>query len=436
MQESRKRFRDLRSHVEPLETRQLLSATLTAAAHHSTHAQQAHVIHLHQHHHKNSALANTNVSLNLDATPAATTAQVAYSPAQIRQAYDLTGNYVNNSTGQTITGDGSGQTIAIVDAYYDRNLLSDLQTFDSQWGLSNTDATGKSVLTQAAYTTTSNAGWGLETSLDAEWAHAIAPKAHLLVVEARSSSTADLLTAVDYARNHGASVVSMSWGSNEFNGETSYDSHFNHSGVSYIASAGDAAGVAEWPAEATDVLSVGGTNLQLDASGNRAGETVWGTSTVGASGTGGGVSLYEPKPAYQGNVTLSSTHRTNPDVSYDADPATGFYVYDSNYNGQAGWFDVGGTSAGAPQWAGLVAIADQLRSSVHEVPLDTLTSDPSNLLDKVYSASSTTSTGGNGSAAFFDVTAGTAGSNAGRPGYDLATGNGSPFADQLIVGLV
>ena len=140
----------------------------------------------------------------------------------------------------------------------------------------------------------------------------------------------------------------MSWGSNEFNGETSYDSYFNHAGVSYVASAGDTGGVAEWPAEAPDVVSVGGTYITTDTtSGARYSESAWGTSAANVGGSGGGVSAYEPKPFYQGGVTLSSSRRTSPDVSYNADPNSGFYVYDGNYNGQAGWFNVGGTSAGA-----------------------------------------------------------------------------------------
>ena len=124
-------------------------------------------------------LAKGHVKLNLSAKPAATPAAVQgsgpYTPSQIRSAYSLTGNF-QTASGSAIVGDGSGQTIGIVDAYYDPNVLNDLKTFDAQFGLPNTDASGQSVLTQATYGSTTNAGWGLETDLDVEWAHAIAPE--------------------------------------------------------------------------------------------------------------------------------------------------------------------------------------------------------------------------------------------------------------------
>src|SRR4051812_10535959 len=207
-----RRFNRTALHVENLESRQLLSAT----------AQLPTIHHVHQARHAhNAVLARSHVSLNITAKPAATPDAVMssgpYTPSQIRSAYSLTGNF-RDSNGNAIVGDGSGQTIGIVDAYFDSNIQNDLRAFDAQFGLPNTDAYGQSVLTQVRYGSTANAGWGLETDLDVEWAHAIAPKAHILLVEAANSSTANLLTAVDYARTHGAGIVSMSWGSNEFNG--------------------------------------------------------------------------------------------------------------------------------------------------------------------------------------------------------------------------
>src|SRR5206468_2022041 len=122
--------------------------------------------------------------------------------------------------------------------------------------------------------------WGLETSLDVEWAHAIAPGAKILLVEANSSSLTDLLAAVNYARNQpGVSVVSMSWGAGEWSGESAYDSTFTtpagHAGVTFVASSGDSgsAGAPEWPSVSPNVLAVGGTQLSVDASGNYVSET-------------------------------------------------------------------------------------------------------------------------------------------------------------------
>jgi len=196
---------------------------------------------------------------------------------------------------------------------------------------------------------TSNSGWALETSLDAEWAHVVAPAAKIVVVVAKSSSLSDLLTAVDYAvKTVGAKQVSMSWGSAEFSSETSYDSHFNKSGVTFFASSGDRGAGVMWPAASPYVVGVGGTTLQLDSSGNVISETGW-------SGSGGGVSAYEAKPAFQ-NVWQKAGKRSVPDVSYNADPYTGFPVYITNYGGSTGWITVGGTSAGAPQWAAQQAL--------------------------------------------------------------------------------
>ena len=153
---------------------------------------------------------------SLIVSPDASAGSIAgYSPAQIRSAYGF--NSVQLGNGAV----GAGQTIAIVDAYSDPNISGDLSTFDSQFGLG---AAGLKVVSETGSTTSlpaSNAGWDLEISLDVEWAHAVAPGASILLVEANSSSLGDLLTAVNYARNAaGVSVVSMSWGAGEFSSET------------------------------------------------------------------------------------------------------------------------------------------------------------------------------------------------------------------------
>jgi hypothetical protein len=253
--------------------------------------------------------------------------------------------------------------------------------------------------------TPNSSGWAQEISLDVEWAHAIAPAAHILLVEARSSSLSDLLTAVDYATNHGAQTVSMSWGAGEFSSESSYDGHFLHTGVTYVASSGDTGSLTEWPAVSPNVVGVGGTALNVDSSGTYLSETGW-------SGSGGGISAYEAKPGYQSGVTLSATKRTTPDVAYDASPSTGVAVYDS-YFGGGGWGQYGGTSAGAPQWAALIALANQGRST----PLSS-----SGTLNAIYS----------GTTNFHDVTSGSSGTYSAGTGYDLVTGIGSPMANNLI----
>jgi hypothetical protein len=328
-----------------------------------------------------------------NATP---TYQSGYQPSQLRAAYGFVG--LACSGGATC---GAGQTIAIVDAYDAPSIASDLAAFNSQFGLPCNNCFQR-LMPQGP--PKADAGWALEASLDVEWAHAMAPGATILLVEATSASISSLLSAVDYAVAQGASVVSMSWGTTEFLGETSFDSHFTAPGVTFVASSGDSGQGVNYPAASPYVTSVGGTRLPLDASGNLTGpETAW-------SGSGGGVSAYERAPGYQSSIGASG--RTVPDVSYAADPTTGVAVYDTTpYNGQAGWFVVGGTSAGAPQWAALAAIVNGQRTSRLGAANSSL-----------YGVPSTN---------FRDITS----PLPAKPGYDTATGLGSPLAAELVAAL-
>ncbi len=151
------------------------------------------------------------------------------------------------------------------------------------------------------------------------------------------------------------------------------------------------------------------------------------SSEVGWSGSGGGPSVYESQPSYQnGVVTQTSSARANPDVAYDASPSTGFAVYDSvNYKGTSyGWIQVGGTSAGAPQWSALLAIADQGRAADSQPALDS--TSPQEVMNILYKSP----------ADFHDITSGTSTGSpnySAEPGYDYVTGMGSPLAN-LVVG--
>jgi len=254
---------------------------------------------------------------------------------------------------------GTGTVIAIVDAYNDPNIESDLNVFSSTFGLpACTTANGcfKKVNQNGSSSSfpRSNAGWALEIALDVEWAHAIAPGAKILLVEASSNSFTNLLTAEDYAKTH-AQYVSNSWGGSEFSGETSYDAHFVQTGVSFFVSSGDAGSPAEYPSASPNVVSVGGTTLNFSG-GNYISETGW-------SGSGGGCSAYEVVTSDQASSgTFAQVNcgnkRGTPDVSLNADPNSGVSVYDTvKYLGQSGWFTVGGTSASSPMWAARSAAA-------------------------------------------------------------------------------
>ena len=203
----------------------------------------------------------------------------------------------------------------------------------------------------------------------------------------------------------------MSWGGAEFSSQATYESHFNHAGTSFTASSGDNGAGASWPATSPSVVSVGGTTLSI-SSGGVVSESGW-------SGSGGGFSAYFTHPAYQNNF-VSNTKRAFPDVSLVADPNTGVAVYDSTaYNGQKGWFQVGGTSASAPMWAGIIALANQARGAA-------LTGSTAALYKLA---------GTNYSGYYNDIKSGSNGGFSATLGYDEVTGLGTPIAPNVIADL-
>jgi subtilase family serine protease len=342
-------------------------------------------------------------------------------PSQVKKAYNL-----------PVTG-GKG-TIAIIAAYNHPNIASDLLAFDKTFGLAScTTLNGCLEIHPMSTTAKDDTGWSMETALDTEWSHAIAPKAKILVVEAASDSGTNLLKAVDYARGRSDVVsVSMSWGGNEFASETSLDSHYiSSSPVAFFASSGDDGTGASWPAASPNVISVGGTSLSINSNGTLSSEKAW-------AGSGGGVSAYEGEPAYQTiySIPRAGGKRAIPDVAFAADPNYGFSVYhapdtssiktsSSGTSGAAAksyliaknWYVVGGTSAGAPQWA---AIADLAYASKDPVSLAKLYADKA----------------GSTYAKFFrDITSGTNGTCwyfcTARKHYDYVTGLGSPLTDKF-----
>jgi len=345
-------------------------------------------------------------------------------PAQLDAAYGI-----------SPAANGAGQTIAIVDAYNDPNIQSDLAAFDRSYGLTTASLTvyneygGKSL-------PQTDPGWSLEIAMDVEWAHAAAPLAKLVLVEANSDSTADLATAVSIAAGR-ANIVSMSWGGGEFWGQSQYDTtlYFAHPNVTFLAAAGDDGGAsgAEWPATSPYVVGVGGTTLTLNSAGGYGGEMAWSATRSGQngpSGSAGGTSLVYPVPSFQ-SAALGYAYggRSTPDVSLDGDPNTGLSVYDSvPGSGSTGWTQVGGTSAGTPIWAGIVAAADQARGINGLGSLGS--SQTLGLLYSLYGS------GGRGSSAyasvFHDITSGANYAGQAGSGYDQVTGLGTPIASAIV----
>ena len=193
----------------------------------------------------------------------------------------------------------------------------------------------------------------------------------------------------------------MSWGGGEFSTESSFDGHFQNTGVVYFAASGDTGGSNIYPSTSPYVVSSGGTSIRRSSNGAFLSESGW-------SGSGGGPSKYEPKPGYQSGVANTSTiHRSAPDFSFDADPKSGVSVYDSTKcQGLSGWLVFGGTSVSSPSLAGVVNLAGHFYgNSTSE--LTTIYANRANSSD------------------FRDILSGVAGSFSAKAGYDFVTGIGS-----------
>ena len=338
-------------------------------------------------------------------------------PAMVRHAYGF----------DLVTNQGAGQTIGIVDAYDDPNIEADLAVFSKQFGLAAcTSSNGCFRKVYAAgRKPATDTGWAMEIALDVEWAHALAPQAKIVLVEAASNKMGDLYHAIDVAVQNGASVVSSSWGCPEYGSERYEDNHFSVNGVTFTVSSGDGGNGVQYPSASPNVVAVGGTSLATDSSGTYTSETAW-------SGSGGGQSGFEYEPMFQASYPLPNDSRGKrgvPDISFDGDPSTGFAIYNSvAYKSWVGWYEVGGTSAGAPQWAALFAIANSSRVAARK---RLLTSMPAMLY---------TLAKGNYGAYFHDVTNGSNGKCGTLCGatakYDYVTGLGTPKADAMIPALV
>ena len=377
-----------------------------------------------------------------------------YTPAQIRAAYELPAlpASLSNLSEAQAAALGSGQTIYLIDAYSSPNVAEDLSTFDSIFGLPSctvvaitasphlplaAPAAGSGCSFSIAYASSSgsvsnaapsyNSSWAVEIGMDVEWAHATAPMARIVLIEAQGAGLTELAAAVNLASAMGPGVVSMSFGAPEGSYVSSLEPIFEANGkMSYVASTGDSGVGVQWPSVSPSVLAVGGTTLGYSGSGPRS-ETVW-------SDTGGGISAYEPQPSYQAAVAVpgvaagaKTAKRSVADVSFNANPNTGQYLVVTPAGASAAsWYSGGGTSIGTPQWAGLLAVANAQRALVGKAPLG----EPQSAIYKRIGAVKGLYAG-----AFLDVTSGRDGSCAtcvAVAGYDAPSGLGTPNAGDLL----
>lgn len=403
------------------------------------------------------------------------TAGFYMSPQQVRTRYGFDGLSTTTPAAQ-----GSGQLIAIVSAYNNPDLAANLAAFSAKYNLPqctevktvyttppdsypqanishpmpgspctiqvvNVDSFGhatKSVPQGGPAT----ASWMMEASMDIEWAHAIAPQASILVVQAPSVFVGALGFAANYASvNATADVVSMSWGIEEASQQclrkpgqptVKYDSTCDDAIVAarywgvwetmftgnatFVAASGDRK-VLQWPAISPSVLAVGGT-------------TASGVSDTGWAYSGGGVSKSFIARSWQSAYT-GSQYRNVPDVAYDAGTAVAVYIKPNTATGYAdascvsangasncGWYGGSGTSAGAPQWAGIVAITNAMRLAQGKASV--------NYAATLYG--DVAAVQGNYVTMFSDVKSGGSVSNMAKAGYDTLTGLGVPNATNLV----
>ncbi|MBV9021189.1 MAG: S53 family peptidase [Ktedonobacteraceae bacterium] len=312
-----------------------------------------------------------------------------YGPQDLQSAYNL-------------PSAGSGQTVAIVDAFDDPNAESDLGVYRSQYGLpacttangcfKKVDQNGGSNYPQ------SDSGWAQESSIDVDMVSAICPKCHILLVEANDNTLDNLAKAVDRAAQLKANVINNSYGGSESSDEKNFDSSYTHPGIAITAASGDSGYGVEYPATSPHVTAVGGTSLSTASNGRGWSETAW-------SGAGSGCSGVFGKPSWQKDSGCKM--RTIADVSADADPNTGVAIYDSFASNGNSWLIFGGTSVSAAIISGVYGLAG----------------NASNINGASYAYSHTSSLN--------DVTSGSNGNcgnylcNAG-PGYDGPTGLGTP----------
>nr|BFD92425.1 hypothetical protein KitaXyl93_37850 [Kitasatospora sp. Xyl93] len=372
-----------------------------------------------------SGLDNHAVRKNRLATPNAVTPNAAtatpsgMSPAQYTGAYNLT------RTG----ADGTGVTVALWE--FDGYKSTNLTTYDSQFGLSGPAVTTVAV-DGANYDSKPGEGQG-EVELDSEIVRGVAPKATQLVYEAPNSDQGEIDMANKIVTDNRVSVISISWGSCEpdttASSMTAVDNAFKQAaaqGISIFSASGDdgsrdctrstsgsSVKAVDFPASSPHQTGVGGTNLKVSSGNTYSSESAWSTA-------GGGVSTVFAKPSWQTGTGVSGTMRTVPDVSSNADPASGFSIYTVG-----GWQVYGGTSAAAPLWSGYAAQFNQKAKAAGQPVLGEAS-------PRLYSVANSGSYG----STFHDVTAGANQDFSTKAGYDQVTGWGTPVADALTTALL
>ena len=409
-----------------------------------------------------------------------------FTASAMQNSYNLPPLYAAGNEGQ-------GVTIAIIDSFGSPNMASDLANFNTQMGLphmcgeaNHTCAAGDPTFTHVYWNGQTQVkspppksqgtglqardGWIVETALDVEWAHAMAPRANILNVTTNVAETQGVqgLPAMMQAEqfivdHHQATVITQSFGTTEEAfGSTQSLLNLRHAfisaaanGVTVLASTGDGGSAnavkspvknpvtvpfptVNWPASDPLVTAVGGTYLctnPVTGTGVDSADPPTtcqnnpGVREIGWIDSGGGFSHIFPTPSYQSTLPNPSTPigsmRGIPDVAFQASSRTAPLVY-ATFDGGGGWFLVGGTSCSSPEFAGLVAIADQVAGHG---------------LGQINPTLYTLASGPNYGTYFYDMTTGNNQGDPSVPGYpatmgwDPVTGLGTPNAAALVPAL-
>ena len=347
----------------------------------------------------------THVARNFAQLAQNTSSESPFTPADIYTAYSLT----------STDTDGEGITVAVVGAFNSVTLSLDFKRFGQMFDLP--DNTLEVYFPDGSGTEYSeNRSWELESHADTQWVYAVSPASRIICVLARDARIESLFSAVDTAINLGADVISMSWGSPEFYGQSEYTERMKNSGRVFVASAGDSGGEVLFPSSSDAVVSVGGTVLHRLRSGSVFARTAW-------INGGGGPSKITPMPSWQrifsGITELSGEYRASPDIALNAGETPGYYVY---YNGNP--VSVGGTSVSAPVFSGICARILQKNPNLTK---------EMNIMQYLYKKAGETNYS-EPQYYFSDVTVGTNGKYDALTGFDLCTGLGAPVGDLLIRG--
>lgn len=329
-----------------------------------------------------------------------------FTPAQIKGAYSVPNVLPMTGIRRPI--------VTVITAFHNPHLINDVRTFGRVFNLPTCD------VTVVNFSRRFVREWAVETTLNVQWVYAMNPYAQIRVIQSASNSWQDIVNAIKYANNKNnfnpkidTDLVTMSFGTPDNGGLNSFDGYFTNPNTIYLAASGNS-NLVSIPSSCSNVISVGGTTLNLNSNFTRAMEITW-------SKAGSGFSKSFPKPAYQPSIQPNN-QRTTPDVCCVADSNTGCYVI---LNGRA--YSIGGTSLASPLYAGMLSLLIQTRLNKRKTTYTSLQNRANTIQPLLYNPAN--------SNCFFDVTQGKTGPYVAQSGFDIASGLGVINCSNLIANL-